>query len=362
MKRREFIGFTIGTGTAALALPRLVPASTAKRKQILILGGTNFLGPALVERALARGHKVTLFNRGITRPELFPNVEKLRGLRSVTGSNLSALAGRRKWDAVIDVWPKESKLVDETSRLLATRAGYYFFVSSIAVYNSFSKPGMTESAKTVEEKGAYGGEKALAEKVLEKNFPGKSGVCRCHAIVGPRDDGTAYHYWLRRLALEKEVVVPASGNDTVQYTDVRDVAAWIIDSVEQKRPGIHNICGPKKPVKFREFIERTRAGIGSNAKLVWVDPDFLRKDMKVGSFLEVPLWAPLDEDAGFYQIDTSKSVDAGVRFRSIEDTANDSWRWFQSHYFRDTTFPWKGFGMSREKEKKILEAWKAKRT
>lgn len=359
MKRRTFLQLSLAT-SAATVLPStlLPPQKTITPKKILILGGTNFLGPALVEQALGHNHEVTLFNRGITRPHLFPTLEKLRGSRHIESSDLASLEGNRRWDAVIDVWPEHSALVQQTTNLLADRADYYFFVSSIAVYRNFSQPNITETAAVHEnDLGWYGGEKVRAEQILASTFSGRSGVARCHAILGPRDNGTAYHYWLRRLAHADQVLAPGSGNDPVQYTDVRDVAAWVLDSVEQERPGTYNLCGPSETLTYRAFLEGSRQAIGSTAELVWVDPDFLRQTHGVQSFTNMPLWAPLDEDEGFYQISSAKAIAAGTTFRPLAETARDTWQWYQSYFFKDTTFPLGGMGLSAERERTILEAW-----
>jgi 2'-hydroxyisoflavone reductase len=327
--------------------------------RLLVLGGTNFLGPAIVERAIGRGHEVTLFNRGITRPHLFPEQERLHGERKINGGDLAALEGTRNWDAVIDVWPEQSELVRQTAGLLAERTNYYFFCSSIAVYRDFSRPGVDESAPTwIDEPGWYGGEKAIAESIVAEYFPGRSGSVRCHAILGPRDDGAAYHYWLRRLAVEDEVLAPGTGSDPVQFVDVRDVAAWVVDCCEQARAGVYNLCGPSPAPTLREFLEGSRRAIDSEAQLTWVDADFLRSEHGVRSFTDLPLWAPLDEDPGFYQIDGSKAVAAGAEFRPLPETARGAWRWFRSHFLKNTTFPRDGTGLSREREMELLEAWR----
>lgn len=358
MNRRTFVGLSVAASAGTLLSGCLSTPTTASRKKLLILGGTNFVGPALVERAIERGHEVTLFNRGITRPHLFPSVEKLRGNRQLEGGDLTALEGQRRWDAVIDVWPEHSGLVQKTADLLADRTEYYFFCSSIAVYTDFSSPNISETASThVDAPGWYGGEKAVAEQLIEARFPDRFGISRCHAILGPRDNGVAFHYWLRRLAQHDEVLAPGSGEDPVQYVDVRDVAAWIIDCVEQKRAGVHNICGPPEPLTFRAFLEGSGAAIGSGARLEWVDPDFLRDEQGVRSFTDLPLWAPLDEDAGFYQINGSKATASGATYRPLADTARDAWHWYQSYFFKDTTFPVSGLGLSREREEEVLTAW-----
>lgn len=345
------------SGAAAAAGCSGLGRGPSSGQRILVLGGTNYLGPAIVEVALASGHEVTLFNRGVTRPELFPGIEKLRGLRAADGGDLDALRGERRWDAVIDVWPAQSALVSQTARLLADRADYYFFVSSIAVYRDFSRAGIDESAPVHEnDPGWYGGEKALAEKAVAQSFPGRSGVCRCHAILGPRDDGHAYHYWLRRLAREDRVLAPGSGVDPVQYADVRDVARWVVESAVTRRAGTYNVVGAHPPITLRDLLEGSRAALGSNATLIWADADALRREYGVRSFSDMPLWAPLDEDAGFYQIDGRRALRAGVRYRPLADTARDAWRWYRSHFFRDTQFPVGGLGLLREQEVRILDA------
>lgn len=357
MDRREFLSLsTAGLATATLGLGGVAHAQSPKK--ILILGGTNFVGPAVVTEALARGHDVTLFNRGMTRPHLFPTVEKLKGDRQPENGDLSTLMNDRRWDAVIDTWPEHSALVEATARLLQNRTDYYYFCSSIAVYKDFSKPGVLETAPTyVDDPGWYGGEKAVAEQLLADLYPGAFGVSRSHAILGPNDDGNAFHYWLRRLATSKEVLAPGTGQDPVQYIDVRDLAAWILDSVETRRVGIYNTCGVEQPLTFRGFLEGARAAIGSNAALTWIDADFLRTDQGVHSFSDMPLWAPLDEDEGFYQISGSKALKAGARYRPFVDTARTAWQWHGSYPFRHTNFPLGGLGLSREREEEILNAW-----
>lgn len=360
MQRRDFLAAVAASMASALAGCSQNVHRTGSRKSILVLGGTNFVGPAIVERAIAAGYDVTLFNRGITRPYLFPELEKLRGNRSLDGSDLGSLISARRWDAVIDVWPWQSGLVAETARLLADRADYYFFCSSIAVYRDFSRPGIDETAPVHEnDPGWYGGEKAIAEQAVRRYFPDSNGISRCHAILGPRDDGHFFHYWLRRMATFDEVLAPGSGQDPVQYVDVRDVAQWIVDCVEMRRVGTYNLSGPMPSIRLRDFLEQSRSAIGSSARLIWADADFLRKTQSVQSFTDMPLWAPLDEDEGFYQIDGSKAIDDRIAYRPLTATARDAWQWHRSHFFRDISFPVGGIGLSRDREEQILSAWHA---
>jgi 2'-hydroxyisoflavone reductase len=336
MQRRRFLEMAWASSLAACLPVTFAQTGKVRRsRRILVLGGTNFVGPAIVERAVERGHEVTLFNRGQTRPELFPECEKLRGVRRATGEEeLSALQGQRRWDALIDVWPQQSALVRSTAQLLADRVDYAFFVSSIAVYADFRKPGLTEaSAVHQDDPGWYGGEKVLAEQALRSAFSDRSGVARCHAILGPRDDGTAFHYWLRRIAEYDEVLAPGSGEDPVQWIDVRDVARWVVDCVEQERPGVHNLCGPERPTPFRDFLETCREALESSARLIWVDGDTLRRTHKIQSFSDMPLWAPLDEEPGFQQISAARALQAGLQLRPLQSTALDAWDWWDTEAF-----------------------------
>ena len=356
MLRREFISLL---GVSPLGLRTVVPPiSGAKSQRVLVLGGTNFVGPAIVSAALKRGHEVTLFNRGVTRPHLFPGVEKLRGLRRRQASDLRALGNSRTWDTVIDVWPEDRALVQETVDLFRDRADRYAFVSSIAAFSDFSVPGLDESGLVrIGPPGSYGAEKAAAEEIVRDAFLGRYVVARCHAIIGPYDSGASYHYWLRKLATRDEVLCPGTGMDPVQAIDARDLAEWIVGSVEEGRSGTFNMTGPWPPRTMRDFLTATARGIGSAAGLTWVDADALREEHRIASFSNMPLWAPLDEDEGFYQIDGSAAIAAGADFRDPELTAADSWRWFQSHFFKDVAFPLQGTGISDEREDGILRAW-----
>ena len=321
-----------------------------------MLGGTNFLGPAIVERALSAGHEITLFNRGITRPNLFPDVEKLMGDRRMGSKGLEALGSSRSWDAVIDVWSAEEALVRESARLLADRVGYYYFVSSIAVYRSFVRPWVTESAELRLNEVGYGGEKARAENLIAKIYADRFGIARCPSIFGPRDPGSTLHFWLRNLHRRSEVMAPGSGNDPVQFVDVRDVGRWVVDSVQKKLTGTFNTTAP--PLSFAEFIDACRTATQSDAKLTWLDKDFLYAQ-DIEAFSQVPLWVPVEEDPGFFQISNDKANREGFVTRPTEETIAAAWRWYQSTFFDDTTFPHNGWGISNEQHAKLLSRWRA---
>jgi 2'-hydroxyisoflavone reductase len=362
LSRRELLKL----GLYALAATR-VPAfaqTSSPPKKILILGGTGFLGPSIVERALDRGHIVTLFNRGQTGADFFPNVEKIHGDRQPADKgNLLGLQGDRKWDAVIDVWANDPEVVMPVAKLLVDRTRYYFFVSSIGAYADYSKIGIEESAPTRLDRPGYGGNKARSEKGLQDLFTDRVGIVRPCAITGPRDDSLSYHFWLSHLLKEEETIGPGTGDDAyVEYVDVRDVARWIIDSVEQERSGIYNVCSLATP--FRVFLEESARGIGGKAKIVWVDGDFLRNEQHLRTFDQLPYWTP--DRPGFEQISSTKARACGFSTRPLSETAKDAWTWYQKTVPPDLVYPQKQYsyewGISLEREREILAAWKQKRT
>lgn len=361
MKRRKFLARTLASA-GALALPPTLLAqeapnpwdTKARPLRLLVLGGTNYVGPAIVDEALARGHEVTLFNRGITRPQLYPDAEKLRGLRGSSEEDLSALVGGRRWDAVVDVWPEHSALVGTAAKLLADRVDFFYFISSIAVYRDFSRAGLSETAAVRDGETGYGGEKARAESLVADLYPDRYGVARCHSIFGPRDNGSTLHYWLRRFATYDKVAAPGNGHDPVQFVDVRDVGIWVLESLERKIVGIHNLAAP--PLSFREFLGHCRSAVDSAAEPIWIDGKFVY-DQGIRAFDEMPVWIPEHEDPGFFGVSAKKAEQAGMRFRPHPETIAAAWKWYQSAFFNGTLFPHNGWGISREREEQLLRAW-----
>jgi 2'-hydroxyisoflavone reductase len=359
LTRRELI--KIGAyAAAANYLPRSIFAADKKSpKKILILGGTGFLGPPVVERALQRGHTVTLFNRGKTGTDLFPNVEKIRGDREK--NDLTGLTNDRHWDAVVDVWANDPNVVVPMANLLAQRTSYYHFVSSISAYADYSKIGMDETAPTRIDRSGYGGNKAKSEKALTDLLGDRLGICRPCAIMGPRDDSLSYHYWLSHLMTNQEIVAPGTGDDCfVQYVDVRDVANWIIDCVEQSRGGIYNVVSA--PVTFRIFLGESSRGIGGKATPVWIDSDFLRNEQHVKTFDNLPYWNP--DRPGFARISPAKARANGFAARPLSATAKDAWASYQKMVPANLVYPQKQdpyeWGLSGEREREILAAWRKK--
>lgn len=300
--------------------------------KLLILGGTVFLGRALVDAALARGHEVTLFNRGQHNPELYPDVEKLRGNRD---GNLNALKGRR-WDAVIDTSGYVLRLVKASAELLADAVDHYTFVSSISVYADFTTPGMDEmypvgkmADETVEQitGETYGPLKALCEQAAERAMPGRVLTIRPGLIVGPHDQTDRFTYWPVRVAKGGEVLAPGRPDNPVQIIDVRDLAEWNIRMVEARQTGVYNATGPDYVLTIYQLLHECKRVTRSDARFTWVSDAFLM-DHGATPCTEVTLWLPSkEENQGFARADVGKAIEAGLTFRPLADTIRDTLAW-----------------------------------
>jgi len=317
--------------------------------RILILGGTQFLGRHTVDSALARGHDVTLFNRGQTRPELFPEVEKLRGDRD---TDLSALEGR-SFDAVVDTSGYVPRLVQQTLDALG-EIGHYTFVSTISVYASHatapseSSPVAELKEPTEEWREAYGELKVLCERAVLARFP-DAFIPRPGLIVGPWDPTNRFTYWVARFAEGGRVLVPAPPEASVQWIDVRDLAGWIVSAAETKLAGTFNAVD--RPTTRADFVE----ALDGDAEVVWVDGDFL-VDHDVGEWMELPLWFHDQAYAGLLSVDPTAAFAAGLATRPLVETVRDTLAWVES----GETPPDPPAGLAREKEQAVLDSWLSK--
>lgn len=338
--------------------------------KLLILGGTAFLGRASVEAALARGHEVTIFNRGQTHPALFPEVEKLHGDRE---RDLSALAGRR-WDAVIDTCGYVSHAVRASVSLLADAVEHYTFISSQSVYADTTMPGADESAPTQTLEGeveddndsaTYGARKALCEQVAEQIMPGRVLHVRAGLIVGPHDYIDRFPYWVRRVAQGGTVLAPGRPQRRLQLIDVRDLAEWNIRMAEARQAGVYNVSGPQDELTMADLLDACKAASNSDAEFVWVDDQFL-VEQEVTPFRELPLWLPEAEYPGFFEVDCRKAFAAGLTFRPLVETARATLDWVRSR--DEQGEPPKRFrvlregqlGLTPEREQTLLREWHAR--
>jgi 2'-hydroxyisoflavone reductase len=326
---------TPGDASPSTTPPPAKKPEAPKSPTLLILGGTGFLGPHIVDAARARGWTVTLFNRGKTAPEKFPDIETLLGDRD---GKLDALRGR-KWDAVIDTSGYVPRIVKDSATLLADNVGQYVFVSSISAYAEFATVNITETHPvatmpdpTVERvMEFYGALKALCEQAAEAALPGRVTNVRPGFIVGPGDPTDRFTYWPVRMSQGGNVLAPGAPGDPIQFIDVRDLAEWIVGAVERKHMGVYNVCGPAKPKPMGEFLAECQAATpGVESSITWVDVPFLEAQ-KVQIGADLPIWAPAEgEYAGFARINSDKAVATGLKFRDSTTTIADTLTWFAS--------------------------------
>ena len=279
--------------------------------KLLVLGGTAFLGRAIAEHALARGDELTLFTRGRTNPDLFPEAEHLHG--------------------------------DRDSRR-------YVFVSSISVYADFSTGPTEESPlaelgdlpddKVSEDYANYGPLKALAEAEVERVFGDRALIVRPGLIAGPHDPTGRFTYWARRARRGGEILAPGPAERQVQFVDVRDLGAWIVDAAERGLGGTYNAT--HEGVAWHELL--------AGGDVTWV-PDTFLEEHGVGPWMELPIWLPEGgEYGGMLRADVSRAVAEGLRFRPVAETLRDS----------EDAPEAEGVGLSPEREAELLEAWRSR--
>ncbi len=336
--------------------------------RLLVLGGTGFLGPQIVEHAMARGHTITLFNRGRTRPHLFESLEKLEGDRDPkVGDGLKALEGDREWDAVIDTSGYVPRIVDASASLLKDRVKHYSFVSSISVYADHSKPDMNEddpvgqlTDPTVErvDGETYGPLKAACERAAEAAMPGRVANVRPGLIVGPGDPTDRFTYWPARIAKGGEVLCPNSPDDPMQFIDARDLGAWLVHLAEQRTAGVFNAVGPFEGTTIGAVCNVCKEVSGSDATLTWVPWDFLQ-EQGVAPWQEMPAWVPPQGDsAGFGRRSFARAKAAGLTTRPVRDTVAATLEYWKS--LPEERRSRMRAGIAAEKEATVLKAWKEK--
>ncbi len=345
--------------------------------KILIMGGTVFLGRHLVEAARQRGHEVTLFNRGRSNPDLFPDLERLKGDRV---RDLDALRGRQ-WDAVIDPSGYTPATVREPLQAMSGGIGHYTYISSVSAYatadgtvdedaalNTLSAEEVAEGEAVARGEGGdvgrgvpsgalsygslYGGLKALSEQVAEEALPGRVLTVRPGLIVGPHDYSDRFTYWVRRVARGGEVLAPGRPTRTIRVIDVRDLAEWILRQIEAGATGVYNATGPPPGSTMGEVLERCQQVAASDARFTWLDDAFLI-EQEVGAWLELPLWLP-EDSSRFFEIGNDKAIDAGLTFRPLATTIADTLAWDQ----RQSKEPSWETGLAPEREAKLLRLFR----
>lgn len=339
--------------------------------KILILGGTRFVGHHLAAAARARRHEVTLFHRGQSAGDA--GVETIHGDRN---RDLAKLHGRR-WDAVIDTSGYLPDSVRASAEALRGAVGLYVFISTVSVYSDLSRPGVDETApvagisgeelrqaNAIDTSGTvsaetfgtlYGGLKVLCEAAAEDVLPGRVLTIRPGVIVGPHDYTDRFTYWVARAARGGEVLAPGRPGRYVQWIDVRDLAEWILEMIEQRHTGLFNATGPAETITMAALLESCRTVSGSDASFTWAGEQFLLAQ-HVGPWTDMPLWIPeetVPHMQGLLAISSAKAVTAGLRHRALDDTVAGVLRWYRDEEQGRTLRA----GITADRERQLLEAW-----
>ncbi|MEU6445715.1 SDR family oxidoreductase [Streptomyces sp. NPDC046979] len=301
--------------------------------RLLVLGGTEFVGRAVVEEALGRGWEVTVFHRGLHAPP--PGARALHGDRTAP-DGLSALA-EGSWDAVVDTWSAAPHAVRDTARLLRERVGRYVYVSSCSVYAWAPPAGYTEEAPLVEGASAdaaqldYARDKRGAELAVSAAFgPDRSVLVRAGLILGPYENIGRLPWWLNRVARGGPVLAPGPHDLPLQYIDVRDLADWVLGAVERELSGPCNLVSPPGHTTMGALLEACVRTTGGAAELRWTDPATLLA-AGVEPWSQLPVWTPPGSELhdAVQSADVSRALAAGLRCRSAQDTVADTWTWLR---------------------------------
>jgi 2'-hydroxyisoflavone reductase len=367
MKRR-----TLLTLAAAGALSHLTPAWAGKPSplRILILGGTRFIGLHMTALALERGHAITFFNRGKTKTDRFPEIERIKGDRNGEIDGLKD----RDWDVVIDNSGYVPRHVKLSAELLAPRVKQYVFVSSISVYPNFSVPRDESSPvgkledETVEkvDGDTYGPLKALCEQAAEHALPGRTTVIRPGLIVGPDDNTDRFTYWPARAARGGEFIAPGSPKDAFQIIDARDLAAFTLNAVENNFTGVYNLVSNVNGFRFGELTDACIASANKRVRpkdkprAIFLPAEFL-EEQKVEPWSEMPVWLPAKGDeAAFAGTNNQAALAKGLKITPLKKTVDDTLAW---HLARPAEEREKlRAGIAAEKEAAVLATWKEKRS
>ena len=346
-----------GLNIAAAATPTVT--KPVKSMTLLILGGTGFIGPHMVQAALDRGHQVTIFNRGKSNPGLFPGVEELIGDRD---GDLESLKGR-DWDAVIDNTGYVPRHVRDSADLLKGHVGRYLFTSTGSVYD-LKQDRVDEDSKLLdvpdpdsEDVSKYYGElKVLCEQAVQERYGEAATIVRPHIVAGPGDKTDRYTYWPVRIDHGGEMICPGDPLNPVQYIDVRDLSGFCLHLVEQNIPGVFNGAGPcYSELSMQEFIYAVRGVTSSKVNFTWINETFLAEN-GIENF-GFPLWISVNSDyRGLTRVSIARSVENGLTLRPLAATAQDTLEWFKSQPKERQD----KLNLNLERDAAVLEAWHAR--
>ena len=329
--RREFLGASAALVGASTTRMSFAAAKADKQLSILVLGGTGFIGPHQIEYALARGHEVTMFNRG-SNPGLFGDrVEELIGNRDANiDDGLKALEGSRTWDVVIDNSGYVPRHVRDSAELLKGRVGRYIYTSTTGVYDFDKTPSVThesplyaEFPDTEEVNGeTYGPLKAECDLIVQEIYGDAATIVRPTVIVGPGDRTDRFTYWVDRFHKGGDIVCPPDPRREAAWIDVRDLTHWLVTLAEQDTPGIFNAAGPASVIDHEQVMYGFRAFTAAPVALHWPTRELLEE-----AGFNWP-WFWKGEQAR--HIDSSASVAAGLTYRSLANSISDTWEWWMA--------------------------------
>ena len=323
---------------------------------LLLIGGTSFLGRAAVEGAVDRGHDVTVFHRGEAEPAELADIEHIHGNRD---GGLDALRGRA-WDAALDTCGFVPRVVRDSARSLADAVGTYGFVSSLSALPDDAMAGANDDTPVhrppfpqTEEitNESYGPLKVACELEARAAFTGRCLVIRPGYIVGPHDPTDRFTYWVRRASKGGEMAAPEPKDGALQVVDVRDLAAFMLDHLEAGTDGTFGVVGPAEPLTWSMFLDAVLRTTGPDTSVTWIPGDVLRSEL--GDALEpsLPLWDVAYP--GLHRYDASRAIAAGLRHRPLAETIEDLLAWDRA---RGQTWPMK-VGLTPERESRLLRAW-----
>lgn len=326
---------------------------------LLILGGTQFLGRHIVEAAIQKSHNITLLNRGKSNPDLFTDLNCIRGDRN--DEKVLKELQSQKWDCVIDCCGYQPDSVSKSLHALRESADHYIFISSVSVYSDFSERIIKEDSKkqtptnstnlNSDDPATYGLRKYACEERVRTIFPTASTILRPGLIVGPWDTTWRFPYWIDRVNFGGEILSPGSPNDPVQFIDARDLANFILRTAESNHYGTFNTVGPGFSLPLGELLNSIKSTLNSDCSFRWVGEDFLL-NLEVQPWTHLPLWLPI-KSQGVFRVEDRKARLKGLQSRPIEETIRDTSDWMIDAPKRIKL----EYGLSQSRERELLDMW-----